>query len=370
MATRRENDDLTQDTNEALVLDNLDLNAEDLGLNENNDSTLDLDDGDDEGDLEQPQGKSVRFDDEGVDDSREVRRGEDRRELQHDQRVTHKLLPRAGEAHPDGRGNLVNAQGVIVARAGKEARLYQEAKTATSRAAVAEGATREITNRFNQLAGHARQLVDTVKQYEARDQQLQQFNLKPEEQLRAYQMFVELRDNAEVGLRKLLTRAAANGIDLTKLGVEGSSNTKAIVDLLRAELGQVVEPIKQRTALEQQQQQEQQRLTEVRTNAAKEVETFLAANPEAIEYLPVLQQLLANPQTRGMSLAHLWAEVRLNLLQNPQKQQRTHSRRMPSGRSAPVGALDGSSPRGGDELAPVDMSYDDIIRDLLKPEAA
>jgi hypothetical protein len=372
MAPRRNGGDLTQDdANEALVLDNLDLNVDDLDLNEDGDDNLDLDAGDDAGDDDGGERQLRSREPEG-DDETIPRRGEAPRGREAESRVTHKPLPRSAEVHPDGKGNLVNAQGVIVARAGKEARLYQESRTATSRADVAENAAREITNRFNELVGHARTLLNENNQYKARDTQLQQFGLKPDEQMRAYQIFTELRDKPEEALRKILTRATASGIDLAKLGVEGGSNTKAVVDLLRGELNQALEPLKQRTTLEQQREQQQREAETVRQNAANEVNQFLTANPEAKEYLPVLQSLVADPRTRGMTLPHLWAEVKLNLLQNPQTQQRrTNSRRMPSGRSAPVGgSSNGSTPRGGDELAPVDMSYDDIIRDILKPEAA
>lgn len=41
-------------------------------------------------------------------------------------------LPQSAEVKPDGKGNLVDAQGNIVARSGKEARLYQDAHKAKS----------------------------------------------------------------------------------------------------------------------------------------------------------------------------------------------------------------------------------------------
>jgi hypothetical protein len=223
----RKGGDLTQEQdNEALVLDNLDMTADDLGMDQASDEPLDLDDND-QGD-DNDGGEQRRGREEQEDDTREVRRGEDRRERrsQADPRVTHTPLPRAAEVRADAKGNLVNAQGVVVARAGKEARLYQESHTQRARADVAEGTAREIKSRFDELAGHARNLLNEVNSYRTRDQQVQQFGLKPEEQLRAYQMFVEIRDKPEDALRKLLTRASASGIDLTKLGLEGGQEIR------------------------------------------------------------------------------------------------------------------------------------------------
>lgn len=370
MASRNTNNgtDLTQDSNnQALVLDNLDLTNEDIGVGEddsNGELSFDddplsagddnLDDGDDGNDI-------------GEQQQRQQRQPEQRqpRELD-DLRVTHKPLAQRAEVKADKKGNLVDASGQIVARAGAEARLYQKAHQAGQQVAQSNEAVTQITDRFNRLATAAQGVVEENKQFKARDHQLQQFGLKPDEQLRAYQIFTELRDQPEVALKKLLTRAGVSGIDLAKLGLEpGGFDAKSLMDLIRSEIGTAVKPVQDQAAATKAAQEQQQRDQQIQDDATAKVHTFIQENPEAVPHLPVIQQLLAKPQFRGMTLEHLWDRIQLNLLRNGNTQQRTNpnSRRMPSGRGAVAPNRNGE---GVDtNIAPVDTSYEQIIRDAM-----
>lgn len=369
--------DLTQDAaNEQLVLDNLGMTAEDLGMNQGDDNDLGFDQDDDNQDgdqgsndfnLDDQQQRGQREDDfELPPTRREQQQRSQQSEQRDDSRVSHTLHSSADVKY-DKKGNLINAQGIVVARAGKEARLYVQAHTERTKAARAELAVQDIRGRFDQLTTLARNMATELQNARARDQQIQQLGLKPEEQMRAYQIFLELRDKPQEAVQKILTRAAASGIDVTKLGLEpGGFNPKSLVDMLRGEITQAMAPIQQRTQQEQQREQAAQDAEQRRATAETELNQFLTTNPEAREYLPAIHQILSRPEFKGMSLDHVWSKIQLNLLRNPQlRQQRPpNSRRnMPSGRAAPMNG--NARERGGDELAPVDMSYDQIIRDAF-----
>jgi hypothetical protein len=232
------------------------------------------------------------------------------------------------------------------------------------RATRAETAAREVGERFNQLADLARTMSTQLNEYRTRDAELKKYNLTPEEDLRSRQMFLELRDQPIQALQKLLTRASASGIDLTKLGLEGGAHTKSLVDLVRGEIQNAVAPIKQREQTEQQREDATRAANDAKTRAETELTQFLGANPEAREYLPAIHQILSQPAARGMSLDHVWSKIQVNLLRNPPQRQSNSRRNLPSGRGAPSGG--NTDTRRASELAPIETSYDQIIMDAFK----
>ena len=57
-------------------------------------------------------------------------------------------LPPTAEVHADHKGNLVNEYNQIVARAGKEARLYQDLHKTKGQAQTLQGQLQDVSGRF------------------------------------------------------------------------------------------------------------------------------------------------------------------------------------------------------------------------------
>ena len=178
------------------------------------------------------------------------------------------------------------------------------------------------------------------------------------------------------GLKLILTKAAASGIDLTQLGLQpGGFDSKALLDMVRAEIGKVAAPIQERQQQETATQAQQRERTAAVEAATVELNQFLTDEPDAKQYLPVIQEVLKQPFAAKMSLGEVWTRIQLNLLRNQQQQQQPGNRqqRSPNRRQQPrLPNGNGNPPNnpGGraaleDDIAPVNMSYEDILRGVL-----
>jgi hypothetical protein len=169
------------------------------------------------------------------------------------------------------------------------------------------------------------------------------------------------KTNPIQALKTVLTRAAANGIDLSELGINGGGDTKSLVDLLRNEISQQMQPLRQRTEAEQRQQQQHAEQAKAFGDAKVHVAQFFAQNPDARNYLPVMDAVLQqHPQ---MTLNEIWAKLQLFLVQRQQQNGDTGARTrqrgaFPNGR----GSL---PPRNRSEMANVNQSYEQIARQVM-----
>jgi hypothetical protein len=343
----------------------LGITAEDIGVS--------IDDGDVGLGDDPGEGRRTASDDGSSDvdmgEGRPTRRARDqfgrepkqkRQEQQQPQRI-----PSSAEVRPDAKGNLVDARGNVVARAGKEARFYQQAANVTrqmqSFQAQAQAHVTDLTNRLQRAVEIGREVYGRLETLEAQNKQMQHLGISPAEQLEAMQLVAMSKSNPVQALKTLLTRAAANGIDLSELGINGGQDTKSIIDLLKNEISQQMQPLRQRTEAEQRQQQQQAAQAKAFGDAKVHVAQFFAQNPEARTYLPVLDAVLQkHPQ---MSLSEIWAKLQLFLVQRQQTGNgdgaRTRQRgAFPNGR----GRLP-NRPKG--QMADVSKSYEQIARDVM-----
>jgi len=362
----------------------LGLTAEDLGVSDDDgDSGIELDTGDEGDDLGDGLG-----DDQGEREGRSGQRGEreasdvDMGEGQRPSRRARdqfgrepkqkqqppqqqQRLPASAEVRPDAKGNLVDARGNVVARAGKEARFYQQAANASrqlqSVQAQAAAHVSDLTNRLQRAVEIGKEVYSRFETLQAQNAQMTKLGISPQEQLEAMQLVAMSKSNPVQALKTLLTRAAANGIDLSELGLNGGTDMKSLADMLRGEIQQQMQPLRQRTEAEQRQQQQQREQEQAFNGAKVHVAQFFAQNPDAKPYLPVLDSVLQRyPQ---MSLGEIWAKLQLHLAQRqmrgPAPEDRTRQRgAFPTGR----GRLPA---RAKSQMADVNLSYEQIARQVM-----
>jgi hypothetical protein len=275
-----------------------------------------------------------------------------------DDRVSHTGIPSTAEVKPDGKGNLIGPDGKIVARSGKEARLYQDLYKTRGQAQTLQGQLVDTTSRLRKAVEIGQQLHRDLEATRAQVGAVKQFGLDHGEHLTALRLFKELRDNPQQALKNILTRAATNGINVAELGFQpGGVDPKSLVEVIRQEIGNAVGPLKERTEAERREATARQQETVQRERIQGEVDGFFNQNPEAKDYLPVFTQTIK--QFPGMTLGEVWARIQLHFAQNPQQRSQNSPRRsLPSGRPIP-------STGQGNELAPVTDSYDAIVKDAL-----
>ena len=281
--------------------------------------------------------------------------------LEAESRVSHTdtRLPSRAEVKSDGKGNLIDpVTGRMVARSGKEARLYQDLHKSRGQAQTLQGQLNDVTGRLRRAVEIGQGLHRDLESMRATSAALQQFGLEQGEHLTALRLYKELRDNPKDAIKNILTRAATNGINITELGLQGGIDPKSLVDMIKQEIGIVTKPIAERTESERRaaaaESERRTRLGQIQ----QQVDGFFGQNPEAREYLPVFTQTLQ--RYPDMTLGEIWARIQLHHAQNPQSRRNQNSprRSLPQGRPMP-------SNGAGDDLAPVTDSYDAIVKDAL-----
>lgn len=368
-----------QATADSVLQDSLGLSADDVGMNAGDDAFNNDDLGDD---LSDDLGDDLSDDRHNDNDDgdiqpqprQEQRQPQPRQEQQPKTPATEPgKIPPVAEVRADGRGNLVDKKtGQIVARAGAEARMYQKLHRTNQAYGQLQAQHDDITGRLQKAVEIGTQLFDRVKELQAQrgETSPEKYGLSSSEAIEALNFAKEAKTDPVGTIKKLLTRAAAGGIDLSSIGLSGGNfDPKAFMDLIGQRIDTAMNPLKERSQRETAQQQQEREATERAEDAKRTLNAFLAENPDAREYLPVFHQVYSNPKFQGMSLGEVWSRLQLNLMrraaqqpsqQRPSNRQQSRNPRVPSSRRSPVG--------GGhknEELAPVSMSYDDIVRGLL-----
>lgn len=368
-------DRVNQDTANEVVRESLGLSMDDLGGNAPEDAFTDDDNSDDFAD---DSGSSNDLDGSGVDNNNQP---EPRQQFQPEpepdflapRQPVEQQLPKAAEVRPDGKGNLVDKKtGQVVARAGAEARMYQNLHRTRAAHEALQAQHTEQGQRLNKAIEIGTQLFERLKTMQTEQGELapERFNLNRDEAREAMNFAKEAKTDPVGTIKKILTRAAANGIDLQSIGLAGGNfDPKSLMDLVRGEITQHMQPLRERQQQETAQQQREREAQESLDASKQELNTFLGANPDAKQYLPVFQQVYSQPQFQHMTLGEVWSRIQLNLLRRgqmqPQQQQRPANQqrrnpRVPNGQQR--------MPRGrqqGNGMAPVEMSYEDIVRGIL-----
>lgn len=348
---------------ESTVFENLGMTAEELGAGD-----IDTGSGNEADTEAEADPGSEKVDRADTQEQPDDRRQQDTQPTQTQESVTHtqeqrRPLPKNAEVRADKNGNLVGHDGRIVARAGKEARMYVDLHKARGSVQQHEFAAQRLTTNLNRAVEIGQELQRRLEQADARMEGVSKIGLQPEQLLEAAQLFSEGQRDPIALFKKLLTRAATNGIDLTQLGIQanGGIDAKALMDMVRGELQNQMKPLRERSEQETRQQQSEAQRTESFRRTETHIQDWFGKNPEALDYIPAFRAVLSNPQFSDMSLGEIWQRIKINLMQR--EQQRPSNRRQPS---LPNGRGGAFIPRSGDsEIASPEMTYDSILRGVM-----
>lgn len=353
-----------------MVLDNLGMDDElqaDLANNEGvSDDDISRDDG----------GES----DQSFESHDIEQRIEPSRQPREPQQQARRGLPQSAEVRADQRGNLIGADGKVVAKAGFEARMYQETQRSRRELGVEQARTQDLSSRLNRAIELGQQFHNRVEsltmQLNDRNTAASRLGLNDSESIQAMQLASEAKRDPVAVIKKILTMAAANGVDVTKIGIApGGVDTAALMGLVQNEIRGAMSPLQQRMQAEQYQAQQQEVAQRIYRETEGEINTFFASNPAAREYIPVFHAVLSEPRFQHMTMSEVWARIQLNHMRltsagagsngqvsmssgmtrgtNPQQR-----RNLPSGRGMPYSGQ-------SDSVAPVNQSYDSILRETL-----
>jgi hypothetical protein len=267
----------------------------------------------------------------------------------------------------DKRGNILNAQGQIVASSGREARLYTNFQKLQAKT---EGYQRELDaagGRLNQAIQLAERINGELSAFKAQQKQMTDLGMKPEDQLAAMQLYSKLRRDPSGTIQGLLTRAAAQGININGGGNPQQPNQlNGFADILNEQFSKGFKPLTDWVQSQQQRDQQQNEQAQKVEAARREFESFFNLNPDANtpRYRKVIESLLQSndPSIKSMSLSEMWSriqlqEMRLNGNGRPAQNGRGN-RRLPNGRQMPPS-------RNRTQTAPPNQDYGAILNEIL-----
>lgn len=353
------------------VFDNLQIDPDSL-ITDGQDDLLDdggeLGDDGDQGDRGEQDAFGFESDDplgSALDDLRVSHTRQPDQGRQQQRQPQQRPFPRTAEVKPDARGNLVGRDGQIVAKAGKEARMYQDTQRARRDLATATANVESVQGRLNEAVEIGQRLLTENNAFKAQQKQIKDFGLEPSEQISAIQLFLDLKKNPGDTLKRMLTRAAASGITIDNLSPRGGPagfDPASLLDTIRGEISKALNPLTERSAAEKQEQERQQAEAQQRRQIEQDVKTFFEQNPEAVPHAPVFQRLLGQREFAGMTLGELWAKIQLRMhqLRDGSQPRNGRTRQIPQGRGAPAGG-----DRGQNDMADLDVSYDSILNGVL-----
>lgn len=276
-------------------------------------------------------------------------------------------LPRGAEVQADQRGNLIGADGKVVAKAGFEARMYQETQRSRRELATEQARSQDLTSRLTRAIELGQQFHNRIEgltaQLNDRNTAAARLGLNDGESIQAMQLASEAKRDPVSTLKKILTMAAAAGVDVTRIGISpGGVDSQALMGMVQNEIRGALTPLQQRMQAEQFQQQQQETAQRVYHETEREVNGFFISNPAAREYIPVFHAVLSQPQFQHMSMSEVWARIQLNHMRltanNGNGQMRQARRNLPTGRGSPQFTQSNG-------MAPIGQSYDSILRETL-----
>lgn len=376
---------LDRNVAEGVVRESLGLSADDLGMNPSEDafSQSDLEGDFDDGSQQQQgehqdQGEQFGYQDQFEDDLFEKPQQKQQQQQQQPQQRQEqpkpKPLPSNAEVRVDQKGNLVDRKtGQIVARAGGEARMYQKLHKTNQAYQGLQAQHSDLEGRLNKAIDIGTEMFNRLKSMQEQQSEVAptRYGLSNSEAIEAMNFAKEAKTDPVGTIKKLLTKAAASGIDLTSIGLSGGNfDPKALMELVGQKIDTAMNPLRERSQRETAEQQQQREANERAEEAKSTLNTFLAENPDAKPYLPAFHKIYSQPQFQHMPITEVWARIQLNLMKRAQEQaasppqrhatnQTRRRNQMPRGqRMAPGEGL-------SSELAPVNMSYDDIVRGIM-----
>lgn len=218
----------------------------------------------------------------------------------------------------DRAGNLLNSAGQVVVRAGRERKFFEDAK----KRVVAERQDNvRLAANMNNIVSAARELHGRFKALEDNKGMFEKAGLSNEEQLQMLSIATEFKKNPVDGIKKMLTMAHMQGVDLKSLGVAGGIDARTIAEEVKRTVSEQLKPISDRESADQ---ADRERMEEARKTA----ERFFTDNPDALEVREEMGSDKFNSMLLGaqrkfphMTLNEIWLRIQLAAKNAPPKTQ-------------------------------------------------
>ena len=253
------------------------------------------------------------------------------------------------QGQPRGPQDLVDREGNVIARGGKERRFYETAQKERQRADTLE-------NEVNTLR-------TKVEAFEGTANLPNQYNLTPEELTTGAQLISAFKDNPVDTIKYLLTEAQSAGHNIE--GVGQGTDVAALSKMIHDKLSPLTTERQQ--TLEHQQRQEQ---------ATQVYNQFMSNYPDAAVHQDTLAQLLErdkslSPEAAYFKLKSFYLEKGLDwntpLDVHEQNSQAQHAKETENTQSSlPSGSTPAENLTDAAQIASVETDMEDIIKDSMR----
>ncbi len=187
-------------------------------------------------------------------------------------------------------GHLVDANGKVVASAGKERRLYEGMHNARRE-------EQRVTTELATIRAEHATLTGQVQAFEAVNTAAKQFDLQPDESLMAMQLVASYKKDPIATLKYMLTEAKAAGHNIEGIGDSGL-DMSAVGRMLDEKLSPILQD---REALVKQ--------DEFNAGIKSEVQTFFTAHPDAVIHENAIAGLINKDNTLSIREAYLTLQM-------------------------------------------------------------
>jgi hypothetical protein len=260
----------------------------------------------------------------------------------------------------DEQGNLINAEGEVIAPAGKARAYYErvkkegrEARDHANRLALSN---HNLGTKFKELFESHKKLEDQVAG--GAHQQMTQLTGMNEAEVQDVLNFArQYKQNPVEAIKGILTKAQLNGIDLSKLGVQGQLDPAMVRETIAGIVKEQISPISEQFSAQSREAQ-----------AAREVEEFERDFADLAEHHEVVAEAIR--RTNGkMPLREIGLRLRASLQaaeqeqQNPPAQQQQPPQRQEPPRQRSLQRIVTPPPRAKDYT---NMSFAQIAENIAK----
>ena len=263
--------------------------------------------------------------------------------------------PAEQEPQQQARGpqDLVDRDGNVIAKGGKERRFYETAQQQRQRA---DNLDKEIST-----------LRAKVEAFEGTANLPNQYNLTPEELTTGAQLMSAFKDNPVDTIKYLLTEAQSAGHNID--GVGQGTDVAALSRMLDEKLGPITS-----------ERQEQLELAQRNEQATQVYNQFMSSYPDAAVHQDVLAQLLERDQSLSPEAAYfklksfflekgLDFNTPLDVHEKNLAEQAKQSEEKPNGNtqsSLPSGSTPADNVTDASQIASVDTDMEDIIKSSMR----
>lgn len=250
-----------------------------------------------------------------------------------------------------GPQDLVDREGNVIARGGKERRFYEQLQTSKQQSAALNQQVQQLQGQLEAING-----AGTLGT---------QYDLSPEELTTGAQLVKSFKDDPVNTVKYLLTQAQAAGHNIEDIGASGV-DMSAIQQMITEAISPLASEQQQRVEAEQNRQE-----------AVEVYQGFMAKFPDATVHEDSLARLLESDQSLTPEAAYFklksfflernldWnTPLEAHAQQEQQRQQAPEvntQQSLPSGGNVPVQNVTDTA-----DIADVGTSYDDIIRQSMR----